>query len=39
MVNEKIIVELSAEIKGLKSQLNTAQSDLKSFPIGQSPST
>jgi len=31
MVNEKIIVELSAEIKGLKSQLNTAQSDLKSF--------
>ena len=31
MVNEKLIVELSAEIKGLKSQLNTAQSDLKSF--------
>jgi tape measure domain-containing protein len=31
MVNEKIIVELSAEIKGLKSQLNTAQSDLQSF--------
>ena len=31
MVNEKLIVELSAEIKGLKSQLNTAQSDLQSF--------
>ena len=31
MVNEKIIVELSADIKGLKSQLNTAQSDLQSF--------
>lgn len=31
MVNEKLIVELSADIKGLKSQLNTAQSDLKSF--------
>jgi len=31
MVNEKIIVELSAEIKGLKSQLNIAQSDLQSF--------
>ena len=31
MVNEKLIVELSADIKGLKSQLNTAQSDLQSF--------
>lgn len=31
MVNEKLIVELSAEIKGLKSQLNAAQSDLQSF--------
>lgn len=31
MVNEKLIVELSADIKGLKSQLNAAQSDLQSF--------
>ena len=31
MVNEKLIVELSADIKGLKSQLNIAQSDLQSF--------
>jgi len=31
MVNEKLIVELSADIKGLKSQLSIAQSDLKSF--------
>jgi tape measure domain-containing protein len=31
MVNEKLIVELSADIRGLKNQLNTAQSDLKSF--------
>lgn len=31
MVNEKLIVELSADIKGLKNQLNAAQSDLKSF--------
>jgi len=31
MVNEKLIVELSADIKGLKSQLSAAQSDLQSF--------